>query len=268
MDDQQLARLEHANMVEALAVMGSRVSGALVDRRDGMAIIATGLPVYIFNQVLVDGDDAPKEALADRVRRMRDLGASFVVNLRTGVDDDLLEAVEAQGLVPMSAEPWMPGMALHPLPPAGSAPAPGGHEIRRVTDDRGIADHITAAAAGFGMPAEWLEMVMTAGFIADPAVTAYVGYTDGVPVSAGLGLRVGPTVGVFNVATIEPARGRGYGAAMTMRIVDDGAAAGCQVATLQASDMAKPIYERLGFRTVVEYMGYVDPAPTGGTEVP
>ena len=32
-------------------------------------------------------------------------------------------------------------------------------------------------------------------------------------------------------------------------------AAGCDVAILQASEMGRPIYERLGFRTVVEYDG-------------
>ena len=47
---------------------------------------------------------------------------------------------------------------------------------------------------------------------------------------------------------------------MTMRIVEDGAAEGCDVAILQATDMGRPIYERLGFRTVVQYVGYVDPA--------
>ena len=50
---------------------------------------------------------------------------------------------------------------------------------------------------------------------------------------------------------------------MTMRIIDDGLAEGCDVAILQASDMGKPTYERLGFRTVVEYVGYVDPATLG-----
>lgn len=51
---------------------------------------------------------------------------------------------------------------------------------------------------------------------------------------------------------------------MTMRIVDDGAADGCEVAILQASDMGDPIHERLGFRTVVEYVGCIDPADPAG----
>ena len=46
---------------------------------------------------------------------------------------------------------------------------------------------------------------------------------------------------------------------MTARMVADGVAEGCDVAALQASEMGRPIYERLGFRTVVRYVEYVDP---------
>jgi GNAT superfamily N-acetyltransferase len=96
-----------------------------------------------------------------------------------------------------------------------------------------------------------------------PDAAVYVGYADGEPVTSGLGVRTGTTIGVYSIATIASARRRGYGAAMTARIVDDGAADGCDVAILQASEMGRPTYERLGFRTVVEYSGYVDPAGSG-----
>jgi len=260
MDSQMLARLEHENMVETFVVVGGQAPGALVRRADGVALIATGLPLRVFNQVIVEGDSGAPEAIAAAVFTTRARGDRFVVNLRAGTDDRYLPLMAELDLVPLSADPWMPGMAYHPLPAPGTlAPAPG-HEIRRVTDGPGVRDHILTAAAGFEMPVEWVEAIMSEAVAARPEATVYVGYTDGEPVSTGLGIRTGRTIGIYNIATLEAARRRGYGAAMTMRIVDDGAADGCDVAILQASDMGRPIYERLGFRTVVEYVGYVDRA--------
>jgi GNAT superfamily N-acetyltransferase len=255
-----LARLEHENMIEAIAAAGGQAPGAVVRRGDGVTLVATGLPLRLFNQVLVDGEDARPEAIRDAVASTKARGDRFVVNLRQGTDDQFLPLVRDLGLVSLSPEPWMPGMALHPLPPPGGVPVPPGHEIRRVADPAGIDDHIRTAAEGFGMPVAWLQAVMGEALAALPGIDVYVGYSDGVPVTTGLGVRTGGTIGVYNISTVQAARRRGLGAAMTMRIVDDGAAVGCDVAILQASDMGYHIYERLGFRTVVEYMAHVDPA--------
>ena len=81
----------------------------------------------------------------------------------------------------------MPGMTLHPLPSSGTAAPPPGHEIRRVTDGPGIRDHIVTGAAGFGMPVEWVEAIIGEPLVALPSASAYVGYSDGLPVSTGLG---------------------------------------------------------------------------------
>ena len=260
MDPQMLARLEHENMVETFVVVAGQAPGAVVERVDGVALIVTGLPLRVFNQVLIEGDPVAPEVIEAAVATTRARGDRFVVNLRAGTDDQYLPLMAELDLVPLSAEPWMPGMAFHPLPALGTvAPAPG-HEIRRVTDGPGVRDHILTAAAGFEMSVDWIEAIMTEALAARPEAAVYVGYTDGHPVSTGLGIRTGRTIGVYNIATLEIARRRGYGAAMTMRIVDDGAADGCDVAILQASEMGRPIYERLGFRTVVEYVGYVDRA--------
>jgi hypothetical protein len=51
---------------------------------------------------------------------------------------------------------------------------------------------------------------------------------------------------------------------MTTRIVDDGAVSGCDTAILQANEMGKPVDERLGFRTVADYFGYIDPSEGRG----
>jgi hypothetical protein len=264
-DTLDLARVEHDNLVEAFALIGAHVSGALVRRSGGVALVATGLPFLPFNQVVVEDDTATEAAIADAVTDARARGDRFVVNLRMGTDDRFLALMGRLGLAPLSERPWMPGMALHPIPESAfpqraSAHEPG-HEIRQVADDAGIEDHIVTAAAGSEMPEEVVRRVVGPALARHPTAALYVGYTDGEPVSTGLGFRTGRTVGVYNIATLAPFRKRGYGAAMTARIAADGVAAGCDVAILQASEMGYPIYERMGYRTVVEYMGYVEPEP-------
>ena len=90
-------------------------------------------------------------------------------------------------------------------------------------------------------------------------MAVYAAYVDGRPAGSGLGFRTGRTIGVYNIATAPWARRRGLGAAVTQRIIDDAAAQDCDVAVLQASEMGRSIYKRLGFRIVVEYIAYVDP---------
>ncbi len=245
-------------MIELFALVGANVPGALVRRSGGVVLVITGLPFLLFNQVVVEDDTATEAGIADAVARARTRGSPFVVNLRAGTDDRLLEVIGRVGVVPLSEDSWLPGMALRPVP--GRAATDGSdHEIRRVSDDAGIEDHIRTATAGFEMPELVVRSVVGPALVRRPEIALYVGYANGEPVSSGLGIRTGRTIGVYNISTLAPFRRRGYGAAMTARVAADGAAAGCDVAILQASDMGRPVYERMGYRTVVEYMGYVEP---------
>lgn len=261
MEDSELARLEHANMVEAFLLLAANPPDAVTRRADGVVLISSGVPFILFNQAMIEDEEATPAALAAAVGVLRERGLGFVVNLRVGADDRFVAALGDLGLVGISRDPWMPGMALFPIPTEPLVADPPGHEIRRVTTQAGLDDHIRAAAVGFEMPVELLEPVMVPSLFEREGAGVYVGYVDGEAVSTGLGLRTGRTIGVYNISTVPSARGRGYGAAMTRRIAADGAAAGCDVAILQASDMGYPIYQRLGYRTVVEYMGYVERSP-------
>ena len=71
----------------------------------------------------------------------------------------------------------------------------------------------------------------------------------------------GGAAGIYNVTTVEAARGRGIGAAMTVAAVRHGADLGFDLATLQASTMGRPVYERLGFEFVCDLLPYRLPAP-------
>jgi predicted acetyltransferase len=87
----------------------------------------------------------------------------------------------------------------------------------------------------------------------------FVGYLDGEPVAASQLEVFGPIAGVNFIGVKEAHRGRGFGEAVTWRVVNAGRDAGCRFAILQASDAGKPVYERMGFRTVTGYRTYARP---------
>ena len=253
----ELAALEHANWIAYLTGVASCGTRTTVARAGGALTLLTGLPMDWFNQILVEGEHATPAAVLDAVTKAQAQGIDFVVRLRRDIDDRFIPTLIQAGLEAAAPEMATPGMVAYPIDhDAITRQAVPELDIRRVTDAAGIDAHRQAATVGFGADPALAEGNVCANLLDRPECVVYVGYTDGDPVVSGLGWRTGRTIGVYSIATIPSARRRGYGAAMTARVVADGALGGCDVAALQASEMGRPIYERLGFRTLVTYAVY------------
>ena len=260
MTSDELVALEHENWIAYVTGVVSCTKGATVTRTGGVVTTLTGLPFDWFNQVLIEYDTATPTGLLAGVAQARERGDPFVVRLRDGIDDRFIPTLSQAGLTASGAETSTPGMVAFPIDHDAIADhAAPELEIRRVTDAAGIDAHRKAVTTGFGSDPAVAVGTACPDLLHRPECVIYMGYTDDAPVVSGLGWRTGRTVGVYSIATIESARRHGYGAAMTARVMGDGAAAGCDLAALQASRMGRPIYERLGFRTVVRYTAYVDP---------
>jgi GNAT superfamily N-acetyltransferase len=257
MNNDELVALEHENWIAYVTGVVSCTSRAQVSRADGVVTVLTGLPMDWFNQVLIQRDEAtPADVLAG-LAQARERGGDFVVRLRDGIDDRFIPSLIEAGLAPARDATSTPGMVAFPIDHDVIAQALATElDIRRVTDPTGIDTHRQVMTAGFGSDPAVALGTACVHLLARPGCVVYVGYADGDAVVSGLGWQTGRTIGVYSIATIASARRRGYGAAMTARVVADGAAAGCDVAALQASEMGRPIYERLGFRTVVRYAAY------------
>ncbi len=80
-----------------------------------------------------------------------------------------------------------------------------------------------------------------------------------------LAIRSGEVSGVYNVGVVPGARRRGVGTALTWASVAAGRAWGCEPIVLQATEMALPMYEAMGFRTVASYAVFREP-PASGSE--
>jgi GNAT superfamily N-acetyltransferase len=252
---------EHENWIAYLTGVIGCAEAARVHRYGGTVSILSEIPFDWFNQILVEHPNATSAGLLAGVDEGRGHAGGFVVRLRDGVDDRLIPTLTRAGLVPAGAASSTPGMVAFPIDrdTVADAVAPSrlqAFEIRRVTDAFGIDEHRTIVTEGFGSHPSVAFGTTCLELLERPECAVYVGYADGAPVVSGLGWRTGRTIGVYAIATLPKARRRGYGAAMTARVVTDGLANGCDLAALQASELGRPIYERLGFRVDVRYTAY------------
>lgn len=257
MDDATLGQLEHENMLDWLRVTVRQVPDGVLHEASGVGTYLTGAPARLFNQIVPIDDSATDGAVADAVDRARRRGDRFCVVLRDRIDDRLRNGLLDLGLTAGGSS--LPGMALDPIPGTGPPP-PDGLDIGLIHDDAGLDEHALVASAAFGVPEPVGRLVTGRRLWERPGCAVYLGSADGRPVTTGFTVRTGRTIGLYAIATLAEARGRGFGTAMTWRAIADGRAAGCDVAVLQASTMGRPIYERLGFRLVTERTAFVDPS--------
>jgi GNAT superfamily N-acetyltransferase len=145
-------------------------------------------------------------------------------------------------------------MALTPSPAA--RPAPEELRIETVSGEASLDAFARAAFRGFGYPENAASLMLTPQLCSRPQVEAFVGRVEGEPVASAMLIASGPVAGIYWVATVPEARRRGYGEALTWAAVEAGRRAGCTVASLQASVMGRPVYERMGFQRVIDYERY------------
>ena len=79
---------------------------------------------------------------------------------------------------------------------------------------------------------------------------AYVARLDGRPACALFVLDLEESAGVYSVATVPEARGRGLAYRLLGLALADAHERGCTLSTLQSTKMGAPVYDRLGYRSL------------------
>jgi ribosomal protein S18 acetylase RimI-like enzyme len=230
-----------------------RWSGGLIQEERGLLFVA-GPSSYL--RVAIRMDPA-----VDGARAVRRAGEFFgvsegghIVLVREPDDADLARAALAAGY----AAAWTERpMALHE-PPAASPRIPD-VDVRAVTTPDEVVDYGTVVAAANDDPGERERagLLFHDTTILAPHIAAFVAYIDGAPVSCAMTLVSHGVAGVFYVATVESARRRGFGDALTRTAARAGFDLGARAAWLGASEMGAGLYRRIGFAdlggAVVEY---------------
>jgi ribosomal protein S18 acetylase RimI-like enzyme len=170
---------------------------------------------------------------------------------------DLGERLEAAGLAAAEGELAMSAQ-LDALPAAEETPAE--LSIERVATPAQLADFAAVDAANWSPPdtnvLRFYALAASVLLSRESPFRFFVGRVAREPVAT-LELALGGGVGgIYNVATLERFRRRGFASAMMRRALEEARAAGLRAAVLQASPDGVGVYRRHGFEefgTITEY---------------
>lgn len=255
MIENRLDAIDWNHQLANYAFLGTSVTGALFENRD-LWISHCGFPATEFNHAFLKRPGVRLEKSIEVAERyFADLTLPFAFMCRSDLADACAEGLAAAGYE-RSGE--IPVMVLDPIPPElPKPPASVGHlDISPVESEEELETYQGVAIEGFGLPREAGPLFLTKAFYRLPNVRLYLGRLEGEPVCTSALIATGPVAGIFWVATLESHRGRGLGAAVTMSAVLGGAEYACRFASLQASKLGRPVYERLGFETPAHYVEF------------
>jgi ribosomal protein S18 acetylase RimI-like enzyme len=104
--------------------------------------------------------------------------------------------------------------------------------------------------AAFGVPSGLLAGTDPTSF------HLFVARVAGEIVAAAIALDFDGDCGIYNVGTLEHARRRGLGTAVTALHLHQPRARGCRTATLQSTEIAERLYASVGFRDLGRILEY------------
>jgi GNAT superfamily N-acetyltransferase len=169
----------------------------------------------------------------------------YIVLVRRPDDEDIERAALAAG--------FRAGWSERPMaitqPPSPRA-TPEEVEVRVVADASAVADYGRVVALANDDPGERerAPLLFHDETILAPHIAAFVAYTGAEPVACAMTLVSHRIAGVFYVATVEHARRRGLGDALTRMAARAGFEMGADAAWLGASGMGAELYRRIGFQ--------------------
>jgi ribosomal protein S18 acetylase RimI-like enzyme len=86
----------------------------------------------------------------------------------------------------------------------------------------------------------------------------YIGWLAGKPVACSALLLSSGVAGIYAVATVPKARGRGIGKALTLVPLREACAVGYRIGVLGSTQMGVDVYRQLGFQEYCRFVIYIE----------
>ncbi len=236
---------------------GPAVSAAV---EDGIEYIFSGLPISFFNVALLTGRGVSGDKLKSHADQAcawasdKDVPWLFVVTHEAFADGvDVVSILDNSGLTPMMA---LTGMVAEQVGPVTHVP--DGLQLTVPDDDPGCGRVLDMNSLAYGMDLEAGKAVLgQRAFWADhvPAL----GMVGTTPASSAAVLIVDGYRYVALVATDPAQQRRGYAEAAMRHALEVAATRHGDLPTfLHATDVGRPIYQRMGYATVASHSIFME----------
>lgn len=254
---EELSTAIESSFVDVFASLCTASPGAIL-RNEGDAIIySSGAPNSLLNGVLAARFDLrnmkkrTEEVLA--FFEGRHLPMTFFVGPGC-CPPELDDHLRSLGL---TAGWTRPGMAAD-LGTVRRMPLPTGFEIRSAEDIAAFDLCARIFAEGFSSDEamrQWLYN-LAKGYGTSPTRRWFLGILNKKPVATSVVVLDKGIAGIYCVATLQEARGRGVGTAITLEPMLEAKKKGFDFVVLQSSKMGLPVYEKIGFKEYCRIKAY------------
>lgn len=209
-------------------------------------MVDTGIDGAAFNQVHCAADD--DESIAEAAGYFGKRGLPWRVVSSGPATVTTVRGTEREPLYPILRRDAVAGADVTAV--AGGLTI----DVARSVDD--VREFVDCAAASYGHEPKVLEPIIGPEAFADERFQVYLGRVDGRVEAVAVGVTVPKdrTIGVYFVGVRPESRNRGFGRAVTARVIGDGATAGAVTAVLQATPAGLPVYTGLGFTRAGDYL--------------
>jgi GNAT superfamily N-acetyltransferase len=212
------------------------------------SLTLSGEPIADLNYAIIDDGPQVEEKLRQfgEVLQARDL--PVVAVFTRAVADRLAPTARELGLQHAGSIPFM----VYRTQKGASVFAQDTYQIDLVDNEQSLEESGDLAARAFDLPLESLRKTFGPLTLDTPEVSIFIARKDGMPVSSVMTTGMGPTIGIWTMATPPEHQRKGAGRAVLEYAIDYHRKRGAGLFYLLATEAGKPLYEKVGFQTLEE----------------